>query len=276
MSDESNQTQPTDPVEHNIDNLIATAKANPQVIPDKYKRETPEATIAEYEKGIRSFYQDYDRTKRELAELKKAREGAPATPPPEQPSQATPPQDSQLGLPKPTPETAPQGTALWDEVIKVVNEKGDIDDGLKSKILATGVRQEIVDAALRGMKVDRQNTLQKAYSIAGGEGEYKAIIDWAVKSLSPTEQAKVDADLRDHDKWEITFRGLKARRDETRIKAGEPVPTPQGTPNYGTTGLKPFANQHECMAAMRDPRYGKDPAYTREVEQRLLLAAQGR
>lgn len=265
MADENTQTTQADPIEERFKSFEAEIRADPSKIPDKYRDADPEKSVAKAVEGYKAMYADYTRAKQQLAELQKA---SPETQ--QKPASEAPAGDTPLGIPE--PPKAPDGS-LWTKVQAAVATTGDLPADLRGELTKQGIPEEIIDTTINGFKVQRQQILTEASTLVGGSDRLKAIQEWAAKTLTPAEAKVADAALKS-PAWKTTLLGLKAQYEAAQVKAGEPAPTPQGTPAYGTGGLKPFASQHEYMSAVASQRYKVDPSFQEEVKQRLWLTRQ--
>ena len=108
------------------------------------------------------------------------------------------------------------------------------------------------------------------YDIVGGESNYEQMTAWATENMS---EADIDAfnttiETGDADLMRFAIQGLEARY---RSEVGNEPQLIQGN-NAPVSGGK-FDSAAELTAAMRDPRYAKDPAYRNTVAQKLARSS---
>lgn len=258
MADENTQLQPDqiNPDEVHLQQIEKQLLANPNSIPDQFRKETPEASVATFMQSYKELRGFATKTAQENATLKKQTEPpkADAVPPPD----TTP-----LGIPEP-----PKPSDLWTKVEQVVGQTGDLPPDLREEIRKAGIPDTVIDTTLNGYKVQRTNILNEASSLVGGAENLKAVQEWAAKSLDPQERVAADAALRS-PAWKTTLVGLHARWRQSQPTANDPSPTPTGSPNYGSSAPKAFQSQYEQDKAFADPRYKVDPDYRNEVVLRL-------
>ena len=103
-------------------------------------------------------------------------------------------------------------------------------------------------------------------NIAGGEKAYGEMIEWAAENV-PAHEVKMFNDVMDMESPEAAFFAIHALKYAYRNATGYEGRMLQGK---AAANEKPvFRSQAELVAAMDDPRYEKDPAYRKDVEQRL-------
>lgn len=133
-----------------------------------------------------------------------------------------------------------------------------------------GYPRSAVNAYIAGMDATTAKFENTVYEYAGGKEEYARMAQF----ISSMGQNYVQAFDRAVDSGDLT----QIRMAITGFKA-------QMTQKYGTnnrnilggnatnTGVQGFANKGEMTAAMRDARYGRDPGYTKEVQNKVIAAS---
>lgn len=120
--------------------------------------------------------------------------------------------------------------------------------------------QQAVQAAITQQEADR---VMKA---VGGEKEYQAMIAWASENLTPAEVAAYDNVVNGGNADAVYWAamGLKAKYTDAVGYEGKQVSGKR------PTSMEPgFRSHAELARAIRDPRYKDDPAYRRDVEDKL-------
>ena len=150
------------------------------------------------------------------------------------------------------------------------NETGDVSEEAREKIVnEMGLPREMIDGYVEGQKALLELHFKTVYGEVGGQENYEEMTKWAAEALPEGEQDAFNAAVMDGDQDQMFFaiRSLAARwKSETG--GGSPTPLVQGsTSATGATGG--FRSLAELTAAMKDPRYGKDPAYRKDIETRL-------
>jgi len=155
------------------------------------------------------------------------------------------------------------------EFNKEFTETGDISEENREKAVAWGIPRDIVDAYISGQQAILDTQFNSIYSEVGGEERYEEMLGWAKENLPEGEQdAFNDAVVGGtSDQMMFAIRSLAGRwMSSTGATASQPLI--QGDTGFaGASGA--FRSTAELTAAMKDPRYGKDPAYRRDIENRL-------
>ncbi len=151
---------------------------------------------------------------------------------------------------------------------------GKLSDASYAALAKAGYGREMVDQTISSMlgATASQTVIAEAQiaevtaSVGGNEG-YGKLMKWASTNLTPTEQKRYNAVMEkgDLDTIKLTVAGLKARYDATYGVD----PALIGGHSQGAPDKDVFMSTDQVVRAMADPRYGKDTAYTKEVEQKL-------
>lgn len=178
---------------------------------------------------------------------------------------------------QPKEETKEDAQAPVLDFAKLTEEweanEGKLTEETQAGLSKIGVTPEITELFYAGISSIISSRTNEIISAAGGQDEFKSLVDWGAANLPEAERKAFDAALDkavyegDASAINIMVAGVKARM------AGE-------TPNYVSTdnkvvegSVKPFATRAEQNAAIQDPRYGRDRAYTTEVENRMVISS---
>lgn len=149
--------------------------------------------------------------------------------------------------------------------------------GLSAESLAAlekaGISRPLVDAYIRGQEALLKETVNEMTALAGGEEGYKSMTAWAAENLPKGEIEAFNMAVSSGNRplIRIAVAGLAARWKASEGDA--PQHLVGGRADAAGGGSEGgFRSAEEMVAAMRDPRYGKDPAYTRDVERRTASA----
>jgi hypothetical protein len=145
-------------------------------------------------------------------------------------------------------------------------ENGELSDDAYEALEEAGFSRSLVDSWIAGQEALANSVQNSVYSIAGGEEGYMEMVNWAAENLSSQEITAFNANVDSGDPalTQFAVQGLYARyRSE-----GTSEPTLiQGQASTNQGGA--FNSAAELTAAMRDPRYHKDPAYRQSVAEKL-------
>ena len=102
--------------------------------------------------------------------------------------------------------------------------------------------------------------------IAGGDEGYQEMIAWASENLSPQDIQRYDNVIAsgNYDAISFAVQALKSKYTEAMGVEGQLF---KGKPAANTRDV--FRSQAEVVAAMSDPRYDRDPAYRKDVYDKL-------
>ena len=161
---------------------------------------------------------------------------------------------------------------LWDEA---TSEKGEFTQETLDELGKMNVEE------LAQMHLEYRNSVQNQQpqgrdfseadikelkGIVGGEQNYSNMIDWAQKSLNEQEVKMFDAVMEKGDPLAAFFavRSLAYAYNDAVGYDGKMV---QGKAPRQSNDQ--FRSQQEVVRAMADPRYDDDPAYRREIMDKL-------
>lgn len=177
------------------------------------------------------------------------------------------PKDNQTGAaeetkPEEPPKSEPQN---FDKFSTEFAEKGQLTDESFSELEKMGYPREMVETYIKGMQSAQTADADAVMSVAGGTEGYKELTDWARSNVDAKELAlynQMVATSTDNAKMAVEW--LMSKREaagdvEPKLISGKAA----------AAAKDEFRSTAEVVAAMKDTRYGKDPAYTKDVEQKL-------
>ena len=104
---------------------------------------------------------------------------------------------------------------------------------------------------------------------AGGQEKFQRLLGWASQNLDDNRINSFNSALDSADEHTIISQ-LKGMQYDYMMATGyEPKLTGGRAPSNDVQG---FASEAQVIAAMQDPRYQNDPAYIKEVEQRIAVS----
>ena len=111
----------------------------------------------------------------------------------------------------------------------------------------------------------QQNQITEIKNIAGGDNEYKEMVEWAGQNL---EQTEVDAfnNVTNSGNYEAIKFAVEAMANRYRTAEGYEAPMVSGK---SASTVKPYRSHAEFARDIADPRYGTDPAFRQDIEERL-------
>jgi hypothetical protein len=253
-------TTPEGRAQHNV-NMILT---NPSSVPEKFRKEDGSVNVDE----ILASYSELER---------RQGSGSSAEPPPtaetaKEESTASVQQADKTIAEELADPPASSNDELWAKAQKEL-ASGGVTSETRQALIAAGVPEAVLEATAAAFKAKAAETRRAMAEKVGGEETLKRMLDWA-KKLPGEERQSLIAALGSPG-WETALLGLKARATAAgRLgEQGQLVdPTGDGVPPSAASDMRAWANPREMQAAMRDPRYGTDPAYTAMVETRCIFS----
>lgn len=112
--------------------------------------------------------------------------------------------------------------------------------------------------------------ISEVEGLADGEDSYRAVTEWVDKGgLTDTEKGSYNRVMNSGDKALTKFAvsGLIAKYREEEGVAPELVTGKASSARRGPSDT--FDSTEQVIAAMKDSRYGRDPAYTCAVERKV-------
>lgn len=198
--------------------------------------------------------------------------GQPAAESPEttpEESATTDAEEASVELKRPTEDVSAddaESAKVFEEFGRKYAEKGEFTEEDYAALEAKGFPKDVVQIYEQGLKSLQQSRTTAAANAVGGTEALKQIQSWAGQNLSDAELAAFNKQLSSAQTAEdvgVIYATLKtkyqAASGEANLVSGA-ASTPRGAA---------FSNRSEMVKAMSDPRYGSDPRYTKEVEQKV-------
>lgn len=167
-----------------------------------------------------------------------------------------------------TAEEAVQSAGLkFNELQAHYDAEGALSEDHYAALEKAGIPKHMVDEYIEGREAIRDTHRQQVFSIGGGEERFTEMMKWGADNFTEAEIDVFNKDINSTDKnrREAAARNLVARYEST--VGSEPQRTVGGT--VKTPSASVYESVNELQADMSDKRYGKDPAYTKRVEQKL-------
>ncbi|MHC2479982.1 capsid assembly protein [Rhizobium leguminosarum] len=145
-------------------------------------------------------------------------------------------------------------------------EKGALSDESYAKLAEKGLTKEIVDDFIAGQEAKTQLHRAEVLLAVGGEDTYTQMTEWAASNLTPAE---IEAYNDQVDSGSITAAKMAVQGLKARFEAANGAEPELLNGETGGNSTEVFRSTAELTAAMRDPRYKKDPAYREDVKRKL-------
>jgi hypothetical protein len=123
----------------------------------------------------------------------------------------------------------------------------------------------MVETYIQGMQSTQEADANTVMAVAGGEDGYKDLTDWARDNMAANELEVYNTMVANGtDNAKMAVEWMMSKREA----AGDTEPN-LVSGKAQAASKDEFRSTAQVVAAMKDPRYGKDAAYTKDVEQKL-------
>lgn len=155
----------------------------------------------------------------------------------------------------------------FESLTAEVLETGDLTAESYEALAKIGISEDMVKVYLKGIEASAEVQIETVLAPAGGAEGFAKISAWAAQELSDEDLAEYNTAVNNPTTAAFAVKALAAR-----YAAAEGAPAsliaPSNSPREAR-GVTAFESSAEVVEAMRDPRYRTDPAYQRQVQQRL-------
>lgn len=157
----------------------------------------------------------------------------------------------------------------FDVMAQEIVQSGDISPQSRSLLLKAGIPDAMIQSHVDNLKSQASSLQSTIHEAAGGKEAFEAMRTWATGGgLTEAERTFLGVQAaKGPEQAKIAVAQLRARFEAVNGKLPTLV---GGQPGSGTIGFRSTA---EMVAAMKDPRYEKDPAYRADVEKRIEHAS---
>lgn len=157
------------------------------------------------------------------------------------------------------------GFKMEDLADEYKSNNGDLKEETYVKLEKAGISREMVGQYIEGQKALAEKFVNTVLEDVGGREGYAELTKWAIDNLSDAEKKAYNTAVNsgDAESAKLAIAGLKAKMENVVGKSPDYVRGRSDTTNDA------FKSDAEIRAAMKDPRYIKDPAYTADVRRRI-------
>jgi len=160
-------------------------------------------------------------------------------------------------------ETTPQP---MDKFYSEYQDNGSLSEQSYEELNKMGLDKNLVDGYIAGQEAIANNDVQIVHNTVGGADNYNKLIDYAKTNLSEAEQNAFNDTLETGSIEQVKFAvmgiasraGINAEQPQSMIN-GDSIETSSDT----------FESSAQVIEAMNDPRYAKDPAFRKSVEDKI-------
>lgn len=168
----------------------------------------------------------------------------------------------------PTEQVEPEqstGEPQFDKFAEEFASSGELSNDSFDELAKMGYPREMVETYIKGMQSAQTADANAVMDVAGGTEGYKELTDWALNNMPETELQLYNQMVETGtDNAKMAVEWLMSKRE-----AAEGVEPNLVSGKSQAPAKDEFRSTAEVVAAMKDARYGKDPAYTKDVEDKL-------
>ena len=163
-------------------------------------------------------------------------------------------------------ENEPKGeTPVFDKFAEEFAAKGELSSDSYAELEQMGYTRDIVETYIAGMQASQTADVAAVMDVAGGTEGYQELTDWAKSNMDTAELQLYNSMVETGtDNAKMAVEWLISKRE-----AAEGVEPNLISGKAKAASKDEFRSTAEVVAAMKDSRYGSDPAYTKDVEQKL-------
>ncbi len=188
--------------------------------------------------------------------------------------------ESELGKPKDTEgkekeevpdgkdEGKAEGTLDFNTFVNEIQEKGELSAESMETLKAQGFPEELINSYVEGQQALIERSRQTFFNTVGGQENYEAMIKWASTNLSQEEIDTFNkAVTTDMDIAKLATEALYSKYVQANGKAPEKLI--MGAKGVQGTSSGRYESLEQMKADMADPKYAKDPAFRKMVQEKL-------
>ena len=153
-----------------------------------------------------------------------------------------------------------------DKFYSEYQEQGSLSEKSYEELNKMGLDKNLVDGYIAGQEAIANTEVQAVHNLVGGTDNYNKVIEYAKGNLNEAEQNAFNETLETGSIEQVKFavQGIASR-------AGVNAEQPQTMINGDSieTNSDIFESSAQVIDAMNDPRYAKDPAFRKLVEEKI-------
>jgi hypothetical protein len=166
-------------------------------------------------------------------------------------------------------ETEASPAPQFDKFAEEFAQSGELSADSFTELEAMGYPRDMVETYIKGMTATQSADANEVMQLAGGAEGYQELTDWARDNM-PMNELEVYNQMvsGSTDNAKMAVEWLMSKREvagavEPNLLSGRASGAPKDA----------FRSTAEVVQAMKDPRYTQDPAFRRDVEDKLARSS---
>lgn len=162
-------------------------------------------------------------------------------------------------------EKSDVSTPTFEKYAEEFSGKGELSPDSFTELEKMGYPKQMVETYIAGLRGSQSADADAVMSVAGGSDGYQELTSWAKDNMDVKELALYNQMVSTStDNAKMAVEWLISKRES--VEGVEPTLL---SGNAKPAAKDEFRSTAEVVAAMKDKRYGKDTAYTKDVEVKL-------
>lgn len=153
-------------------------------------------------------------------------------------------------------------------------DKGELSIESYKELQDAGFDKALVDSYIEGKQAQGELYTSKVHSLAGGEQQFNAMVEWGTKNLTPAQKTAFNSAVSSGDINQATtvLDALKARYVAAEGSFTRKTVDISSSID-SNSNVQGYQSRHEMEADMRDPRYRSgDRAFIANVQKKLAVS----
>jgi hypothetical protein len=148
-------------------------------------------------------------------------------------------------------------------------QNGTLSARSYAELARAGIHRDVVDGYIAGQTALAQEIKNEVFSAAGGADQYADMVDWAKTGFTANEIEAFNAQMNSANSYQMRL-AVDAMKARFVAANGSPPKLMSGHSGHGSQASgDAFRSTAELTTAMKDPRYQTDPAYRKNVQDKL-------
>ena len=153
-----------------------------------------------------------------------------------------------------------------DKFYSEYQEQGSLSEKSYEELNKMGLDKSLVDGYIAGQEAIANTEVQTVHNLVGGTDNYNKVIEYAKGNLNEAEQNAFNETLETGSIEQVKF-AVQAIASRAGVNSEQPQTMINGDSIETNSDI--FESSAQVIDAMNDPRYAKDPAFRKLVEEKI-------